>query len=644
MNASSRSTTGLFASRPDAVRAILCVAMVLAVAAYWPGLTGPFLFDDAANLSVFRWWYNGQVDWRYAVLGRADPISARPLSMASFLATTWLAGPGPLSYKLGNLALHLACAWAAFAFLRRALSLDTRLAPYSRMLAVAAVALWLLHPLQVSTVLYAVQRMAQLATLFVLLALITYLAARGLLRDGRTRAGCAALFAAFPLLVVAGILSKQNAVIAPALCLVLELAYFRGPGRPKAVVWFFAASLGLPLLVASGLLLLRPQALLGGYADWDFTLAQRLLTQPRVLVDYLGQLLVPRAQRMSLFTDDFAVSYGWLSPPSTLVAVLTLVAVSAAAVAIRKRSPGLFAGWFFFLTAHLVESSVLPLEMYYEHRNYLPSIGIALALAGALALWPASLLSSASWRRAGAVVATLACIGLAVSTHARATTWRSKDAILANAIEYHPRSLRARQTQSLTAMNEKRYGDSEAIMRELTLDPDPRRRTLARIDLLSIACFAGQDPPAAQLDRAIAERRPSITLDEVLVVDLLVQATGQERCPRIGDAQIGLMIEALLAAAAAQPDGAEPKAQMQFLAALLHARAQRWPQAEEHAQRAWTPRATSEVGELLVQARLHNGQRAAAVEALAEVRRRTPAYDRAGQLRIAKLQAAIDGR
>lgn len=643
MDTHLRPTTTLPIRRWDAVRIMLCVAVVVSVATYWPGLSGPFLFDDNANLSIFRWWYNGQVDWKMAVFGRADLISARPVSMASFLATTWVAGPGPLSYKLGNLALHLGCAWAAFGLLCRCLDQDTRLAPHARLLAAAAVVLWLLHPLHVSTVLYAVQRMAQLAALFVLCSLATYLAARVLLRDGRTKLGAMLLFVAFPLLVTAGALSKQNAIVAPALCAVLELAYFSRAQRPRIVLVFFAVFLAVPLTLAGALLALHPDALLNGYAEWDFTLIQRLLTQPRALVDYLGQLLIPRGQRMSLFTDDFAVSQGLLSPPSTLFALLILTALSVAAIAVRKRVPSVFAGWFFFLVAHTVESTILPLEMYYEHRNYLPSLGIALALVGACALWPARRpLRPAQLRTAVLVAVSIACVGLAASTYARSMLWQSKDAIVANALAYHPDSLRARQTQSLTAMNEGRYDDSAAIMRKLALSPDPRRRTLARLDLLSIACFAGQDPGPDLLERAIAERRPSITLDEVLVMDLLVQASDLERCPRIGDDLLGAAIGRLLSSASAQPDSATPKAQMHFLAALLYARNGQWPQAQQHAEQAWMPRAAPEVGELLVRASLHNGQRTQAEAVLAGIRRITPSYDRQGQSRIMALRAAID--
>ncbi|MCY0536413.1 hypothetical protein, partial [Klebsiella pneumoniae] len=61
-----------------------------------------------------------------------------------------------------------------------------------------------------------------------------------------------------------------------------------------------------------------------------------------------------------------------------------MTTLTGASLAARKRAPSIPAGWFFFLVAHLVESSFLPLEMYYEHRNYLPSFGLLLAATGLL--------------------------------------------------------------------------------------------------------------------------------------------------------------------------------------------------------------------------------------------------------------------
>ncbi|MEG3789897.1 hypothetical protein V1318_07175 [Lysobacter sp. CCNWLW3] len=630
------------AARWDAARWLLLCAAVATVALYWNGLNGPFLFDDAANLAPLRPWYNGQLDWRQVVLGQDGLIDSRPVSMLSFLLTAGLGGPGPLSYKIGNLLLHLLCGLVAFRLLRRTLDEDAALAPQARLLAAAAVALWLLHPIQVSTVLYAVQRMAQLSALFALGATLAYLVARRRLADGRPRSAWLLLFLVFPLLLAAGVLSKQNAAIAPLLCLVLELAYFRGP-RPPSIKLFFALFLALPAAAVLAMLAFVPDALLGGYAEWDFNPLQRLLTQARVLCEYLGNLLLPRGERMTLFRDDVAVSTGLFAPATTAAAIALLLGLSAIAIALRKRAPSVFAGWFFFLAAHSVESGLLPLEMYYEHRNYLPSIGLALAAMGLFALLPAR---QAQPRRRyfGGLALVAVCALLAWSAQGRVTTWRSKADIVANALLHHPGSLRARQTQAFIDLSANRYDLAMAQMGTLLRSPLPRRRMLAGIDLVSIACLGGRDPDPAQLQRALADRQPQITLDEVLVADLLAQASAPGRCPRIGDAQAIATVESLLDAASAQPERATPKRQLRFVAALLYARAGRWPQAQAQAQRAWSPQAAAEIGDLLVQACVKNGRTDCARRVLGQLAERTRAYDRAGQARLTRLEALIAHR
>ncbi|WP_091632511.1 hypothetical protein [Lysobacter sp. cf310] len=627
-------------ARWDAARWWLCCMAAVTLAVYWSGLDGPFLFDDPANLSVFRDWYHGRVDWRFAVFGRNDLLSARPVSMASFLLTVGIGGPGPMPYKLGNVLIHLACGLLAFRVLQRALSEDAALAARARLLAAIAIALWWLHPIQVSTVLYSVQRMAQLAALFALVSVLAYWVGRARLVNGRARSAALLLFVAFPVSLVCGVLSKQSAAIAPLLCLVLELAYFRGP-RPRAVKCFFAVFLALPMAAASLALLWSPELLTRGYADWDFSLGQRLLTQARALISYLGSLLWPRAERMSLFGDDFALSTSLLSTPSPLPALVALATISGVVFALRRRAPSLFAGWFWFLAAHTVESSVLPLEMYYEHRNYLPSLGLGLALIGVLALLPKR--ASMGLRPLPLTLAAAGlCALLATSTWGRVQTWRSKQGIVSNALLHHPDSLRARQTQAFIDVSADRIDAALAQMAQMADGPIPRRRLLARIDSVSIACLGERDPDPASLEQALTDTQAQITLDEVLVADLLSQATSVGRCPRITSERTIDTVLSLLAAASKQPDTAEPKRQMRLIASLLLARAQRWPEAQQQAERAWAAQAPLETADILVRAYLANGDRDAAERTWRELQARVRPYDRAGQHLLGQLRGLIE--
>ncbi|MGO4778455.1 hypothetical protein AB4084_23615, partial [Lysobacter sp. 2RAB21] len=183
--------------------------------------------------------------------------------------------------------------------------------------------------------------------------------------------------------------------------------------------------------------------MLGGYRILEFDMPQRLLSQARALFSYLGMLVFPRGENMSVFNDDFAISTGLLSPPSTLAALLALVAISVAVIALRRRSPHLFAGWFFFLVAHGVESTILPLELYFEHRNYLPSVGLLLMIAGLISLLPDKLRNDSRLRYGALTAFALCAAAFALSTWQQANSWRYKEAIGDQAVRNPPRALRA---------------------------------------------------------------------------------------------------------------------------------------------------------------------------------------------------------
>lgn len=621
---------------------LLLAAMLVTVAIYWPGLTGPFVLDDNAAFGALHGWLAGKASWQEVVPGNASWLYARPVSMLSFMLSGWLGGDVPFSYKLGNLIVHLTCGLLGWQVLRRALARDERLAPHAELIAGLLAALWLLHPLHASTVLYAVQRMAQLSTLFVLASLWTYLQARRRIDEGRIRPALALLFLLCPLLMLAGLLSKQNGAVAPALCLVLELAYFGRP-RPKPVLAFFGLFLALPLLGAAALLTLAPERLLDGYAEWDFSLGQRLLTQARVLVDYLGTLLLPYAPRMGLYTDDFTTSTGLLAPPSTLLSLLLLGAISIAAIALRKRAPSLFAGWFFFLVAHGVESSFLPIEMYYEHRNYLPSIGVLLAAAGLGALAPRRAEPAQGPNRLALVaVAGLAAV-LAFATLGRALVWRHYDTIVMQALRFHPDSMRAHLDLSTLALLGGKYDESERLLSQLAKSPTPRNRLMANLNLITTQCLRNGKADRALLQRALADAQPQLTIFESQTLMQMAKIAGKG-CGDVSLLDMAQTTEKLIDAAHAQPDNLRSKWVTRAIAAEFYARARHWQQAEAQAALAWQPGADFAVGEMLVRLYVQNGKLTEAERTYASLRAQTRPYDGAGQKYLRELRELIDER
>jgi tetratricopeptide (TPR) repeat protein len=114
------------------------------------------------------------------------------------------------------------------------------------------------------------------------------------------------------------------------------------------------------------------------YAERSFTLIERVLTQQRVLLHYLTLLFFPHPSRLNL-DYDFPVSHG-LGVPCA-IAITFIAAALVLCVRLAKSRPVISFAIFWFYANLFIESSILALEMVYEHRLYMPSIGIFLLFA-----------------------------------------------------------------------------------------------------------------------------------------------------------------------------------------------------------------------------------------------------------------------
>lgn len=128
----------------------------------------------------------------------------------------------------------------------------------------------------------------------------------------------------------------------------------------------------------------RAQWLWSGYQLRPFSMVERLLTEGRAIWFYLGLIVGPDMEALGLYHDDFIVSRGLLSPWTTLPALIGLGGLVLLAWKVRTRSPIITFGISWFLIGHALESTLLPLELVHEHRNYLPVFGILLAAGWSL--------------------------------------------------------------------------------------------------------------------------------------------------------------------------------------------------------------------------------------------------------------------
>jgi len=234
----------------------------------------------------------------------------------------------------------------------------------------------------------------------------------------RPRAAYAWMLASLGLGTVLATLSKENGALLPLLLAVVEFCAPQTQTRPRPARLFLALCLWLPSIALLGYLLRMVDFSSNPWPHRTFNQPERLWTEARLMWDYLRNLFLPRIEGSGLYQDGIVVSHGWLSPPSTLLAAVGLLALFFVGIFARKRWPFLGLALLFFLAGHLLESTVVGLELYFEHRNYLPAAFLFLPMAQGLDALGRHISRRLVAGLAVAIVATLAFL-----TYQRATLW-----------------------------------------------------------------------------------------------------------------------------------------------------------------------------------------------------------------------------
>lgn len=409
---------------------------------YQPALHGPFVFDDQVNIVENPAVMLHDLSWpslKQSLLSNESGLFKRVLPALSFGVNYYLAQgfENTWGFKLTNLGIHLFNAILVF-------SLIVQLAPklfkssFTPLQAVVPAffiaLLWATHPLQVSTVAYIVQRMTSMATVFILLGLNGMVWARNGLEKGR-RFALPCLIIALVAGTILGLLCKENAVLLVLYAATIEFCLYTRQGNQKIMASLYAILLGIPLLIGLFLLTTDKLNILAGYYAKPFTLEQRLLTEARVVWFYVQMLLFPDIRVMGLYHDDLPLSKSWLEPISTLVAVFAWGMMLIVACWTRLKYPVLAFAIFWFVAGHLMESTIIPLEIIYEHRNYLPSLGLEVLLVVCLVKLPPV------FGKPIFLPSLLAISGLFVGlTFQRANYWASEESLFKSLATHHPQS------------------------------------------------------------------------------------------------------------------------------------------------------------------------------------------------------------
>lgn len=509
------------------------IALTLLFGAYallaWPALSGPFIFDDFPNLQNIAILNNGISFERireYLAAFIGSP--GRPLAALSFLlnATHW--PTDPYSFKATNLLIHLINGGLLYGLIRQWQRAAPML-PQHLAWPLLVVAIWLLHPLQLSAQMLVVQRMTLLSASFCLIGLWAYSA---LLMRAKSILDAFMALAALGLCTILAFLCKENGALLPLLAWVVNATLLREPlarQTPKVRRMIAAGSILPSIAVFYSLLQTATQA--NAFTSREFNLYERLLTQAHVLGDYIRHILLPRLSGSGLYFDDYPISRSLFAQPSTSILILAFLGLIVFAVLNRDRRPLLSFGILWFFAGHAMESSFLPLELYFEHRNYLPLLAFAM------------LLSTIPFRLPDRRAVAFGLLGLwmallALITGLQAPVWGDAQRLVHTWASEKPHSLRA--TQELARYHYDAGNPQEAVNVLAKARAQGMRHADLPLSLLLAKCWQPQvqlpiDAYKASLN---ALQNAPFTTSTLSNLKLLRQSVQNGQCPKtINDAQ-----------------------------------------------------------------------------------------------------------
>ncbi|OGT33667.1 MAG: hypothetical protein A2W28_03060 [Gammaproteobacteria bacterium RBG_16_51_14] len=518
---------------------LLVIAVILV---YLPGLPGGFIYDDYVNILQNEFISNSGFSiagaWETMKSGIAGPLG-RPLPMLSFYLGFKLSGFSPLGYKLFNITVHAVNAVLVFIVVRRILYFLGRHDKFSggrlgpELTAFWVTLLWAVHPINLTSVLYVVQRMTSMAATFTLIGIYIYQRIRETQLPGSWK-----MAGGLGLVILAGLISamyKETGLLLFLYLLVFECFLYRWQvtsGRVRQYLnIFYALTVALPFCAAVYLSVFGD--LLAGYDTRPFDLQQRVLTESRVIWFYISQILLPQAHLFSLYHDDFIVSAGLWEPLTTLLSIIGIIFIVSAGIKYAGRFPWLGFGIAFFLCGHALESTIFPLILVFEHRNYLPSLGLVVILVLSLRM----LLNLSKNINSNPVFAIISLLFASV-TASMAYDWSNIPLLAERMVQRHPASSGAHYELGYTYMklyeaerNPVFAGVSLQAFRDAYLLADRSRKLERAIVLYHMTVLYGKPRDQALLDEILnAFRNRKVVADDMKALLRFINCRNEAIC------------------------------------------------------------------------------------------------------------------
>jgi len=270
---------------------VLFFILVLSFLIYLPGLSGDYVFDDIANIIENQKIAITSLDYSSLKAafwsGDAGPLG-RPISMLSFAINYYFTGFEPYFFKLTNLIIHLMNGIILYFIslkLFENIDFNNEEVNKNKYLALMVSVIWLIHPLNLTSVLYVVQRMTSLSTLFGLLALLIYFTWRS--KPLNLSNSIVPLVGVF-LALCCSVFSKESGLLFVGLIYWVELCIFKTNNFEKKPIVLFGVKLnyilwlGVVFAIFALIYISLPFVGNPNLGGRDFNTIERLYSETRV--------------------------------------------------------------------------------------------------------------------------------------------------------------------------------------------------------------------------------------------------------------------------------------------------------------------------------------------------------------------------
>ncbi len=440
-----------FFHKKNYIKSILLIAALsISILIYYPGLKGDFVHDDIPNLIQNDKLHINTLNYDSLITAsfssKSGPLR-RPVSMFTFSLNYYFSKLNPFSYKVVNLLIHILTGLSLFLLTSLLLNSYEKIYRKSTLnvdhfyIALFVAFAWLVSPINFTGVLYIVQRMTSLAALFSIAGLCLYvLARRSMIFENKLKIH---LFLFSALLFILSIFSKETGALSIFYVICIEVCFFKFKSdciiSPNVFKILFITLIATPILIILIYLINDSAFIMNGYNHRSFTLEERVLTQARMLFLYLKWIALPNITELGLYHDDIVLSKSITEPLTSLTSVIGIIGIFLTSLVLIKRKPLIAFSILFFLSSHVIESSVIALELAYEHRNYLASYGVIFGITTSLIY----IIKNKTTLKYSLLIGCLWVCAIATTTGLRSFQWQSNASLVLYEAEHHPKSARA---------------------------------------------------------------------------------------------------------------------------------------------------------------------------------------------------------